>query len=111
MADCGVSKMIKNDKKVYIPPLPLPPARPEEGISLKLKHILFYFIFILTLASVARKARSLIRNNQLPAFGNRGQYGSQICFATFIWQKITNFLITQHKFKLVKEHRFVTPKI
>jgi len=30
MADRGVSKMNKNYKKVYIPPLPLPPARPEE---------------------------------------------------------------------------------
>jgi hypothetical protein len=45
---------------------------------------------------------------QPPVSATRWQHWSQICFATFIWRKITKLLIIQQPLKLEKnKHRFV----
>ncbi len=41
----------------------------------------------------------LIRINQLPVSATRWQRGCQICFATFIWRKVTKLLKTQQILK------------
>ncbi len=43
------------------------------------------------------------KDNQLPNSAARWQDGSQICFATFIFQKITKLLTTQQLLKLEKK--------
>ncbi len=56
---------------------------------------------------------SPMRGNQQPVFAARWQQGSQTCFATFIWWKITRLLKTQQPLKLDKKnkHRFGISRI
>jgi hypothetical protein len=53
---------------------------------------------------------SLIGINQLPDSDTRGQHGSKICFAKFIYGTMTKWPITQQLIKLEKKiERILNP--
>jgi hypothetical protein len=53
--------------------------------------------------TLAREKFTTIENLELAVSAARSQHGSQVCFATFIWQKITKLQITQQLHKLEKK--------